>query len=71
MKEDNLNMPGCGKMTEQVVPTKFSSKIVPIRCGDTGIHGDPVFCDICAPKYADRDWRREAEENGERYDDDY
>lgn len=64
-------MPGCGKQTTQVVPTRFSSKIVKASCGQTGIYGDPVFCDECAPKYADRNWRREAEEAGERYDEDY
>jgi hypothetical protein len=64
-------MPGCGKQTEQVVPTRYSAKIVPIKCGSTGINGYPVFCEACEPKYADRDWRAEATENGENFDDDY
>lgn len=40
-------MPGCGKMTDQVVPTRYSAKIVPTRCGSTSIYGDMVLCDEC------------------------
>lgn len=68
LKGANDKMPGCGKPTTQTVPTRFSYKIVAAKCGQTGIHGDPVFCEDCAPKYADRNWRQEAEENGEQYD---
>lgn len=64
-------MPGCGKAITQTVPTRFSYKEVPAKFGQTGIYGDPIFCEQCEKKYAGRDWRREAEENGERYDDDY
>jgi UDP:flavonoid glycosyltransferase YjiC (YdhE family) len=64
-------MPGCGTSIEQVVPTRFSHKLVPAVCGQTGIHGYHLFCDKCAPLYKDRNWRMEAEENGERWDDDY
>jgi hypothetical protein len=63
-------MPGCGKGITQVVPTRFDYKQVPATCGQTGYYGDPIFCADCAPKYKDRDWRREAEEAGERYDED-
>lgn len=62
---------GCGREIEVTVPTRFSCKLVKTRCGSTGIHGYPQFCDTCAPKYADRDWRREAIEAGENFDDDY
>ena len=40
-------MPGCNKMTEQWVPTQFSAKPVPARCGSTGIRGDMVLCPEC------------------------
>ena len=61
-------MAGCGAKIEQMVPTKFSYKMVPAVCGQTGIYGYPLFCDKCAPKYANVDWRREAELNGEAWD---
>jgi len=64
-------MPGCGKRITITVPTKFSCKIIPFTCGGTGFYGYPEFCEKCAPKYAHRNWRREAEENGEQWDDDY
>jgi hypothetical protein len=64
-------MPGCGKKITQMVPTKYSYKEVPAKCGQTGLYGYPIFCEECEPLYADRDWRREAEENGEQWDDDY
>lgn len=63
--------PGCGKKIEVTVPTRFSCKLVTTTCGSTGIYGYPEFCERCEPKYADRDWRREAEEAGENFDSDY
>lgn len=64
-------MPGCGARITQTVPTKYSYKTVPATYGQTGFYGYPIFCSSCEPKYRDRDWRREAEENGERFDEDY
>jgi len=64
-------MAGCGAETTQVVPKKYIDKVVPATCGQTGYYGYPIFCDKCSPLYAGRDWRREAEENGEQWDDDY
>ena len=64
-------MVGCNVEITVYVPTKYSHKPVKTRCGSTGIYGDPNFCDKCEKHYAGRNWRREAEENGERYDDDY
>lgn len=63
-------MPGCGKEIMQAVPTRYSYKEVPAKCGQTGIYGDPIFCEKCEPLYEGRDWRAEAEANGERYDED-
>lgn len=61
-------MPGCRMAIEVTVPTRYSCKRIQSRCGSTGYHGYPEFCPTCEPKYRDRDWRREAEEAGERWD---
>jgi hypothetical protein len=51
-----------------MVPKGFGYKEIPYTCGMTGPTGNPEFCDECAPKYKDRDWKAEAEEAGERWD---
>jgi hypothetical protein len=63
-------MPGCGVAITQSVPTRYATKEVPATCGQTGYYGFPLFCEECAPKYKDRDWKKEAEENGEQWDED-
>jgi hypothetical protein len=62
---------GCGTAIEQVIPTKYSAKIVPAKCGQTGIHGAPIFCEACEKLNAGRNWRREVIEAGENFDDEY
>jgi hypothetical protein len=62
---------GCGKAIDQVVPTKYSAKIVPAKCGQTGIYGDPIFCEKCEKKNEGINWRQMAADYGERYDEDY
>ena len=64
-------MPGCGELLETFVPRGFSYKAIKVKCGSTGPDGYPQFCDSCAVKYAKRDWRKEAEEAGEQWDEDY
>ena len=64
-------MAGCGKKIEIVVPTRFAAKMVTTSCGSTGIDGYPNFCDACEKLYAGRDWRREAIEAGENFDEEY
>jgi hypothetical protein len=64
-------MAGCGKSIEVNVPTGYSYKQINVRCGNTSPHGDPWLCEECEKIYAGRDWRKEAEENGEQWDDDY
>ena len=61
-------MAGCKKKITQIVPTKYSYREVPAVCGQTGIHGDPIFCEKCEELYSDRNWEQEALENGECYD---
>ena len=43
-------MSGCGKPCEQVVPTRYSSKVVPAKCGQTSIYGDMVLCEDCVKR---------------------
>lgn len=62
---------GCGKAIDQVVPTKYSAKLVPAKCGQTGIYGAPIFCEACEKLNEGRNWRREAIEDGENFDDEY
>jgi hypothetical protein len=61
-------MAGCGTRIDQVVPTQYSAKTVPAKCGQTGIYGYPIFCKACEPLYRDRDWKQEAAECGEAWD---
>ena len=64
-------MAGCGKEIDYTVPTKYSSKTLKYKCGNTGIDGYPVFCDECATENEDVDWRAEAMANGENFDEEY
>jgi hypothetical protein len=64
-------MAGCRKEIQVFVPRGYDYKEITTRCGSTGYYGYPDFCEDCALKYQDRDWKREAEEAGERWDDDY
>jgi len=64
-------MAGCRKKIEVSVPTRYSYKIITVLCGSTSPHGSPWLCEECEKKHANRDWRREAEMNGEQWDDDY
>ena len=64
-------MTGCGVQISIYVPRGYSYKEVKVKCGSTGLDGYPNFCDKCAIIHAKRDWRREAIEAGEQWDDDY
>jgi hypothetical protein len=37
----------CGKAMMQTVPTRYSAKLVPARCGQTSIYGDMLLCEEC------------------------
>jgi len=37
----------CNNKIEQVVPTKYSAKVVEGKCGQTGIYGEPIYCNVC------------------------
>lgn len=57
----------CGKKIQVYVPTKYDYKEITVSCGSTSPHGTPWLCDDCAKLHAGRDWRREAEMNGETW----
>ena len=48
----------------------FHYKEITVRCGNTSPYGDPYLCPKCEKIHAGRDWRREAEEAGETWDED-
>ena len=65
-------MAGCGKKMKEFVPTRYSYKEITVRCGNTSPYGSPWLCKDCEKIHGHRDWRREAELNGEAWGpDDY
>ena len=64
-------MPGCGVLLTEYVERGFHVKEIKVKCGDTSPTGYPWQCEKCAEINKDRDWRREAMENGENFDDEY
>lgn len=63
-------MCGCGKRIEVTIPTKWAYRTIKVTCGSTSPYGDPWLCEECEELNAGRDWRREAEEAGETWDED-
>lgn len=37
----------CNNTVDQTVPTRYSAKVVTMRCGSTSIYGSPLYCDEC------------------------
>ena len=64
-------MAGCGKEIEVSVATRYSAKLITVKCGSTSPDASPWLCEECEKRHAGVDWRREAILNGENYDDDY
>lgn len=60
-------MAGCNKQIEVSVATRYSGKIIKVKCGSTSPYGTPWLCDKCEKANAGRDWRREAIMNGETW----
>ena len=58
----------CGKKIEVYVPKGYDYKAIMVSCGSTSPSGNPYLCEQCEKIHAGRDWRREAEEAGERWD---
>jgi hypothetical protein len=61
----------CGEKIQVYVQSGWDYKEITVKCGNTSPSGDPWLCDKCEKQHKGRDWRREAEENGEQWDDDY
>ena len=64
-------MAGCNKEMQEYVPKGYHYVEITVRCGNTSPSGYPWLCEDCARKNAGRDWRREAIEAGEQWDEDY
>jgi hypothetical protein len=61
-------MAGCGKKLQVFVPRGWDYREITVKCGNTSPHGSPYLCDKCEEIHAGRDWRREAIEAGEAWD---
>ena len=62
----------CGKEMKVWVATgHYSAKEVTVKCGNTQPSGYPYLCDPCEKIHENTDWRAEARENGENFDEDY
>jgi len=64
-------MAGCSKKMEVWIERGYTGKEITVKCGSTSPTGYPYLCEACEIKYSGVDWRREAMENGENFDDDY
>ena len=57
----------CNNKIVQYVPTKYDVKAVEGVCGQTGIHGDPVYCQPCLKQGAAKAFAER--KHNERYND--
>jgi len=64
-------MAGCGAKIQVFVERGFGHREITVSCGNTSPSGNPWLCEKCERLEGHRDWRREAEEAGEQWDDDY
>ena len=60
----------CGKKMVAYVKSGWDYKEITVRCGSTSPTGEPYLCEKCTEVHAGRDWRREAEEEGETWEED-
>jgi hypothetical protein len=44
----------CDNRVIQYVPRGFSCVAITLKCGNTSIHGNPLYCDTCEAKFAQR-----------------
>jgi hypothetical protein len=63
-------MCGCNKPMQVYVPKGWDYREITVQCGNTSPSGYPYLCDECEVRNAGRDWRREAIEAGETWDED-
>lgn len=64
-------MAGCGTKMEVWIERGFHGKEITVKCGSTSPHGSPWLCPYCEDTEGHRDWRYEAEMNGEQWDENY
>ena len=60
----------CGKKMTVWVPKGYDYVEREVRCGNTQPNGDPYLCDDCEKRLRHVNWRQQAAENGERYEED-
>ena len=58
----------CGDKIEVMAERGYDYKEITVRCGNTSPSGNPFLCTTCERRHAGRNWRREAEEAGESWD---
>ena len=44
----------CNNSVDQTVPSGLDYKIVTMKCGNTSIHGEPLYCDECSARFEKR-----------------
>lgn len=37
----------CNNTIEQVIPTRYSAKVIKQKCGSTSIYGEAQYCEEC------------------------
>jgi len=60
----------CWKPIKVWVSSGYDYKEITVKCGNTSPYGDPWLCPECEKLCSGRDWRREAEEMGETWEED-
>lgn len=58
----------CGDKIKVYVPTEFDVKEITVKCGNTSPSGIPWLCEECTVIHKDRNWRKEAEDAGETWE---
>ena len=65
-------MAGCSDKMKVWIDRGFHGKEITVKCGSTSPYGSPWLCQACEELPENqKDWRREAELNGEQWDEDY
>lgn len=49
----------CKNKIVQLVPTKFHFKEVEGNCGQTGVNGEPIYCEKCTEEGAYSQWKQQ------------
>ena len=60
----------CGKDIEVTVESGFDAKVITVQCGNTSPSGNPWMCKDCTKIHGHRNFRQEAAENNEPWEED-